>query len=89
MKAEFSDCWTNYFYIAHLGVELTKHNFDIVTGAALIGLIQELIKGFFGYIIFIFCRGVCAYQSNIKIFNSNADCGESLVHRCALQNKAS
>ena len=55
MKAEFSDCWTNYFYIAHLGVELTKHNFDIVTGAALIGLIQELIKGFFGCIIFIFC----------------------------------
>ena len=76
MKAKYS-------FLVHLGIEVTKHNFDIVTGAALIGLIQELIKEELVTSSFSF---VGARQASIKIFWSNADCGETPVHSFKMQN---
>ena len=45
MQAEFTDCGTKYAFSAHLGVEVTKHDFNIMAGAAIINFIQMLIEG--------------------------------------------
>ena len=58
VEAELSDCWTKYVFLTHLGVEVTKHDFYVMTGAALVCVFKALVKTFFDLIIFFFCRSV-------------------------------
>ncbi len=60
VQAEFSDCGTKNSLLAHPGVEVAKHDFYVVAGAALIGTFQALIEGIFGRIVLLFRRGVGA-----------------------------
>lgn len=62
----FPDVETKYPSFSHPGIEITKNNFVILTGAAIVVALHVLIKEVFGHLIPLLYQGVGASEWVVK-----------------------
>lgn len=75
VETEFSGLWTRYTCLDHPGVEITKHDFSIEMGSALVLALYALIEDIVEWLVFLFHRSVDADERYVEESRFVGDCG--------------
>jgi hypothetical protein len=66
-------------FFSHLGVEIAKHDFDVMFGTAVVRYVQLIVEVIFDYFVGIFGGGMGAYQTYIEKPSLYSDGAQSFV----------